>query len=139
VSELGTLPFQVVDATIAGGQITVSPAGLPVYTGFVNIYAEVLVPYNTETTVVSYTVPAGHTVYVNGLRGSGDTCGEFYVKIDGSTIGYGRTTASTPTCASDYLQAPKAAMAGQTITITCITYENAATHTMRASLLGGYV
>jgi len=121
------------------GIVTVVPSGLPAFTSTINIYNEILVPYNTETTIISYTVPTSHTVYITGFNGSGDTVGEFYVKIAGTTVSYSRSSASNPSCSEDYFEAPITAAPGQTITISTITYENASTHTMRATLKAGFI
>jgi hypothetical protein len=130
--------FNAGDLNVTGTFVEV-PSGLPAYTSRFDDYAEVLVPYNTETTIVSYTVPVGHTGYVIGFVGSGDTVGEFYVRVDGTKVGYGRSSASDPTCPISYADAPIPASPGQIITVSVITYENAATHTMRANLIGGLV
>lgn len=113
-------------------------SGLPVYTGRVNQYGEILVPFNTETTIISYVVPTGQTFYILGMNGWGDTSGEFFVKIDGNIVGGDRTTAAVPSCKANYQAAPIPASAGSIVTISVITYVPTA-HIMRAIILGGIV
>lgn len=113
-------------------------SGLPTYTYRVNPYSEALVPFNVETTVLSYLVPVGQTFYIIGMMGWGDTTGEFFVKIDDTIVGGDRTTAAKPSCFRDYTAAPIKANAGSLITITATTYV-ITTHTMRANLLGGVI
>ena len=117
--------------------LAIIASGLPSYTDRVNRYSEALVPYNTETTVLSYLVPVGQTFYVIGAVGWGDTDGEFFIRIDGTIVGGDRTTAAKPSCSLNYSTAPIKANAGSLITITTATYSSPSTHVMRATLLGG--
>ena len=44
---------------------------------------QLLVPYNIETTVVSYTVPVSGNIYLRDVIGSGDNKGTYKVYVDG--------------------------------------------------------
>jgi len=108
-------------------------------TGFantINSYSETLVPFNTETTILTYIVPDGQTLSILGVVSWGDTDGEFLIKVNGITKGGGRNTAATPVFFGDYRSAPIVANAEDTITITANHY-NPSSRTMKANLLGG--
>lgn len=138
MSNLGPIQTNgATEATLEAIQVIIQ-SGLPTYTGRLNQYGEILVPFSTETTIISYVVPTGKTFYVLGMKGWGDTNGEFFIKINGSIVGGDRSTAADPSCQCDFTNAPIAANAGSLITISVITYVSA-THTMRANLLGGIV
>lgn len=62
------------------------PAGLKVAKTTYIYDEEMLVPYNLETTVISYTVPAEESVYLRDVTGSGDNKGTYSVLIDGAKI-----------------------------------------------------
>jgi len=123
----------------------VGPDPLPVqvvsevnFASAVNIYAELLVPYATVTTILSYAVPAAVTFYGTQVIGWGDTCGEFLIKVDGIIVGGGRSTASYPNFIGDYTTAPFVATTGQIVTITAEQYQpSMGTYTMKANLMGG--
>lgn len=113
-------------------------AGLPKFDSTVNVFSSALVAFNTVTTILSYLVPAGQTLYITGIDGWGDTDGEFLVKVDGVEEGGGRTTAATPNVQRDYKTAPIIATEGQTVTITACHF-NPSAKTMKGNLLGGIV
>jgi hypothetical protein len=123
----------------------ISPIPLPVvivgeetFANAVNIYAEMLVPYGTVTTILSYTVPASVTFYCTQVNGWGDTCGEFLIKVDGVTAGGGRSTASDPNFFGNFVTAPIVATTGQVVTITAEQYQpSMGTYNMKANLMGG--
>lgn len=101
----------------------------------INFYSEALVPYATVTTILTFIV-ATATFNISSFIGWGDTCGEFLVKVNGVTMGGGRTTAATPTFTGDYSQGPIPTVLGDVITITAEHY-NTTSHTMKANLIGG--
>lgn len=113
-------------------------SGIPVFTSTVNSYSETLVPFATPTTILTYLVPVGQTLYVTEAIGWGDTNGEFLIKVNGITKGGGRTTAADPNFQGEYISAPIIAMAGDTVTIVAEHY-NPASKTMKANLLAGIV
>lgn len=112
--------------------------GIPVFTSTVNSYSETLVPFATPTTILTYAVPLGQTLYVLEAIGWGDTNGEFLIKVNGITKGGGRTTAATPNFEGDYIAAPIIAMAGDIVTIVAEHF-NPSSKTMKANLLAGIV
>lgn len=101
----------------------------------VNEYSELLVPYATVTTVLMYTVPISTSFLIKQVNGWGDTNGEFLIKVDGTVVGGGRTTAADPNFLGNYLSAPITATTGQLVTITAEHY-NMTSHIMKANLMG---
>lgn len=138
MSNLGPIQTNGATELTAEEILAALTSGLPVFTDRINQYSEALVPFNTETTVLSYLVPVGQTFYILGMKGWGDTNGEFFIKIDGTIVGGNRTTAALPACDSEFAVAPIKANTGSLITITAIIY-TMTTHTMRANLLGGVI
>jgi len=138
VSNLGPIQTNGATETTLEAIELLLQSGLPTYTGRVNQYGEILVPFNTETTILTYVVPVGQTFYILGINGWGDTNGEFFVKVDGNIVGGDRTTAAVPSCKVNYQAAPIPANAGSVVTISVVTYV-ATTHIMRAIILGGIV
>jgi hypothetical protein len=140
LSNLGPLhhnPTGVQDTSIVSpNPIPVTISGLPAYTSTWNQYSEALVPFNTETTILSHLVTS--TFYILGIEGWGDTCGEFFIKVDGTIVGGSRTTAAIPTCFTNYTSAPIQVNAGSIVTITATHYVPT-THTMRTNLFGGII
>jgi hypothetical protein len=118
--------------------VVVISSGIPAFDSTFNSYSEGLVPFDTPTTILTYTVPALEVVYVLGMVCWGDTDGEFFIYVDGIQRGGGRTTAATPTFTGDYTAAPISATAAQVITIK-VNHYNPASKTMKANLLGGIV
>lgn len=49
----------------------------------VNVYGDVLAAFNVETTIVSYTVPAGKTFRLTTIEMWGDYFAEYFVRVDG--------------------------------------------------------
>jgi len=101
----------------------------------INVYSSALVPYATVTTILTYTVTTA-TLSIFGVFGWGDTSGEFLVKLNGTVVGGGRTTAASPNFYANYEPAAINAVNGDVITITAEHY-NIAARTMKANLLGG--
>lgn len=102
----------------------------------VNVFSEVDAMFATETTILTYTVPAGMTLSLTTVIGWGDNVGEFLVRVDGVLRGGGRTSAATLTLDLPYDSAPIIANAGQVVTVT-ITHYAPATRHFRANMLGG--
>ena len=122
--------------TFLGSRLLVDATITPIYTSRVNQYSDALVPYNTETTILSHLVASNLDIL--GMECWGDTNGEFFIKVDGTIVGGSRTTAAVPTCSTDYLNAPIQVNAGSIVTITATHYVPT-THTMRANLFGGVI
>lgn len=121
------------DVTIANQPIDVHIVGSG--GNSTNVYSQVLVPYATITTILTFVV-ATATFNISSFIGWGDTCGEFLVKVNGVTKGGGRTTAATPTFTADYIDGPIPTLLGDVITITAEHY-TITSHIMKANLLGG--
>jgi len=109
----------------------VSEFGTPV-----NVFGEVDVPYATETTIVSYTVPAGKTLNLTGAMCWGEYVGEVFIRVDGVQKGGGWTTAAQITLDVDFDGAPVVAVAAQVVTVSIIHYKTATRH-FKANILGG--
>jgi hypothetical protein len=113
-----------------------NPSGIPVFDSTVNVYSEALVPFNTETTILTYTVPADQRLYITQVHGWGYTNGEFVIYVDGDAKSGGFTSAAEPNYDGNFVTAPIVADAGQIVTIT-LSHMNPAAKTMKANLLGG--
>ncbi len=112
------------------GNITIVPGP-----NAANVYSEILVPYATVTTILTFIV-ASATLSIFSFVGWGDTVGEFLIKVNGITKGGGRTTAATPTFTADYTSGPIPTVLGDMITITSEHY-TITSHVMKANLLVG--
>jgi hypothetical protein len=78
------------------------------------------VPTNSETTVVTYTVPASTSFYFIGLVTSGNANALFRLKVNGSTVLAGRTTVSNLSWSLSYSYSPIVALDSDVVTITVI-------------------
>lgn len=97
-----------------------------------------LVPYNTETTVVSYTVPVGQTFYITNIVGTGDapqgaryTC---YVNL--TQFAGARSSLAEPTITIKAPYGERTATAGQTILVRVTHYYSAGTGDFEATIFG---
>ena len=106
------------------------------YVNPVNEFGEVDVPYATETTIVSYTVPLTKTFDLTSIIGWGEYVGEFFVRVDGVQRGGGWTTASNITLILPFGDAPIVATPGQVVTVSIIQYNPAMRH-FKANICGG--
>ena len=82
------------------------------------------VPSGIQTTLFTYTVPAGKTYNLDGFVGWGTYDAEFLVLINGTNSGGGRNSPTQRTLEVDYLNTPIVVSAGQTITVTVQHYSN---------------
>lgn len=106
------------------------------YVNPVNVFGEVDVPFATETTIVSYTVPLTKTFDLTGAICWGEYVGEVFVRVDGVQRGGGWTTAAQITLDLEFDDAPVIATPGQVVTVSIIHYK-AATRHFKANILGG--
>jgi hypothetical protein len=106
------------------------------YVNPVNVFGEVDVPYATETTIVSYTVPLTKTLDLTSIVGWGDYVGEFFVRVDGVQRGGGWTTAAQITLVLPFEDAPIIATPGQVVTVSVVHYKTATRH-FKANICGG--
>jgi hypothetical protein len=110
---------------------TIGSAGIPI-----NQYAEnTTVPSGILTAILTYTVPAGKTLSITGGYGWGTYYGEFLIQVDGTTVGGGWSSASSPTLDLEYVSAPISATAGQVVSIN-VTQYSMSTQDFKANLLG---
>lgn len=95
---------------------------LPNYPGTeTNTFGDVtLVPTNTETTVVTYTVPASQTFYFLGVHSSGNANALFKVYVDGNPILAGRTSVANLNWSQAYSFSPIKVTEGVTISVTVL-------------------
>jgi hypothetical protein len=130
------LPAEQIEGLPVPVNIVQDSSGGTGFTSTINNYAETLVPFDTETTILSYTVSAGQTLYITAVIGWGDTNGEFFVRVNTVQKGGGRNTAADPSFVGDYHTAPIIANAGDMVTIS-VHHFNTSTRTMKVNLLGG--
>ena len=83
----------------------------------VNIYGEATVPWDTEITLCTYTVPTSKTFNFSGIIIGGNADGEFFAKIGGTPIAKIRNTAAARTISAIFWNNPKV-NAGGNVTIT---------------------
>lgn len=95
-----------------------------------------LVPYNTETTIGSYTVPPGFVFYLVGFIGSGDVNGRFRLYLNGSVVIQGRTTAADLNVQLTTDVVRPVAAAGQIVSLKVIHSENGLTPNFDGTMLG---
>lgn len=86
--------------------------------------ATTLVPFNAETTIGSYTVPASNIFYFTGFIGSGDINGRFLLYINGNVVIQGRTTAANLNVEMSTGVVRPSATAGQVVTLKVIHNQN---------------
>jgi len=79
-----------------------------------------LVPYDTETTIGTYTVPASTIFYLVGFIGSGDINGRYRLYINGSVVIQARTTAADLNVTLQTGIVRPIATAGQSVTLKVI-------------------
>lgn len=103
--------------------------GLPI-----NQFGSVSVPSSTETTLVTYIVPMTKTLLIKQVVAWGDYDAEFFIRVDGTQVGGGRSSPSDRTLVLSYA-APIMANAGQTVTVAAMQYAPSA-QTMNSNLVG---
>lgn len=125
VNVIGTTLHPIVTT----GTVTITPS-----TTALNLFAtNDSVPYGVETTILSYTpiLPFSITQVV----GWGTYDGEFLIRVAGTAVGGGRTSAADRTLDIEYESAPIPVGSGQTITVTILEY-GPGLQQFRANLLG---
>jgi hypothetical protein len=101
----------------------------------VNVFGQITAPYDTETVIVTYTVPTAKTLAIAHIIGWGDYDGEFFVRVDGTQVGGGRNSTADRTLILPY-NGTVLATAGQVVTVSIIMYSTH-TETFKANILGG--
>lgn len=110
-------------------------SGTPVVT-----FGEVtLVPTNTETTIVSYTVPPGGNFYMNGFVVSGDVNAVFNVYSIATKIFSVRNTVANLTLEISKLNTQLPVPPGQTVIIKAIHQVSGVSANFSATILGRIV
>lgn len=94
-----------------------------------------LVPSNTETTVVSYTVPASQTFYFLGVHASGNANALFKVIVDGNVVLAGRTSVANLNWSQAYSFSPIKVDEGVTITVS-VTHQASVACDFEGTILG---
>jgi hypothetical protein len=98
----------------------------------VNQFDEDSVPYNVETTILSY-IPAS-TLLVSQVIAWGDVAGEFFIRVDGTQVGGGRTSEADRTIILPY-QTPIEVASGSAITISVVHFK-ASSEMFKTNLIG---
>jgi len=102
----------------------------------INIYAEVgSIASETETTVVTYAVPAGKTLNIQGFLGTGTSTGRFRLFLDAVVEGILRTSTAERSTSVDYGRGVIQATTGTTVTIKAY-HEETANQTFQGNLFG---
>ena len=86
----------------------------------VNTYSSNLVPFNTETTILSYLVPTGHNFNIREVKVWGDYYCEVLIKINGIQIGGTRIQCTERDRTIDYTEEPIPVRSAQLVTISII-------------------
>jgi hypothetical protein len=120
----------------ADGGLLVHGTNFGSYGSPINVFSEVDAGFSVETTILTYTVPAGQTFSVTRVVAWGDWDGEYLIRVDGVLHGGGRTSVADRTLNIPYDTGPIIANSAQVVTVT-ITHYNPATKHFRANLLGG--
>jgi len=108
-----------------------SPFGTPI-----NEYAEQgAIAFETETTVVTYAVPGGTTLNIQGFSASGTATARFRLFIDAAAVGILRTSAAERSISVDYANGVIQAAAATTVTIKAY-HEETANQTFQGNLFG---
>jgi len=119
--------------------LPVSPIGGTTDTPY-HQYGTVLGTYNTEATILSYTVPAGNTFIITGINWGGEADGELVVYIDTVKQLVFRNSAANRTQLLTIGDNNFVATAGQVVDlkVTNVSHrQNAANY--EATLIGGVV
>lgn len=124
--------YAVVTRNIASGIQSISLPGTPV----VEFGTIALVPASTETTVVSYVVPALKVFYGMGFIASGDVDGRYVFYINATAKIAARSSVAEPTANIDFKFVSPIAVAGQTITIKATHYATGILAEFEATILG---
>jgi hypothetical protein len=130
------LPVRLTDGssflTVVGGALSVtSEAVTPVYS-----YAEdTAVVSTTETTVLTYTVPATKTINIQGFSCTGTATGRFKLKVAGTTKSVLRTSAASRSERVYWGKGVIQATAGIAVIITAY-HEEIPNQTMEVALYG---
>jgi len=90
---------------------------------------------SSETTILTYTVPALTTVYIAGANMSGSAAYKFRIKLNGTTFWTGRSTVATGQSQAAFGDGSPVATAAQVVTITA-HHDEVAAQTCEVALYG---
>lgn len=99
-----------------------------------NLYASVLVPFNAETNILSYTVPATKIFEVQQVELWGDYFAEYFVRVNGTQKG-GTNVSSAERSKTLVYPASIVAIAGDIVTIS-VQHQAAGFVKFSANLMG---
>ncbi len=91
---------------------------------------------NSETTLVTYTVPASTTFYFTGLVTQGDVPAVFRIYVDSACKLSFRTTSSNPAISQSFSLPPFSAAAASVITLKVTHFISGVTGEFEGTLLG---
>jgi len=91
---------------------------------------------NSETTLVSYTVPAGTNLYFTGLVCHGDVPAVMRVYVDVNRQLSFRTVSSNPSVSQNFSTPPFVAPAGSVVTLKVTHYISGVTGEFEGTILG---
>lgn len=91
---------------------------------------------NSETTLVSYAVPSGSSLYFTGLVCHGDVPAVIRIYVDGNRKLSFRTVSSAPSVSQNFSMPPFVAPDGSTVTLKVIHYISGVTGEFEGTILG---
>ena len=95
-----------------------------------------LVPVDTETTVVSYTVPNNYVILVEGYQMAGNAVGLFTFYVNGNVTSKWQTTAAKLSDTVDFLGGIQQLNPGDRVRLSVMSHDGPAN--FNATLLGTY-
>lgn len=95
-----------------------------------------LVPFNTETTITSYTVPATKKFYFIGFNVSGNANALFKLYVDGNVVLAGRNSVANLTLTLTYAMSPFQIDEGITVALKVIHQAGSVTCDFEGTILG---
>ena len=115
------------DVWVSGGQITANqgsagttPWPVALVSGGsanTNLYDDALVPFNTETVILTYTVPLTKIFEIQQIELWGDYFGEYFVRVNGTQKG-GTNVSSAERSKTLQYPASIVAIAGDVVTVS---------------------
>lgn len=98
-------------------------------------YGSAMIPFDTETTLVSFTVPVSQTLTPTGLEVWGDYYGEIFLRVDGEQYGGAALASTERTIQLNFGAYGLPITGGQAITIS-LKHQKAASIKFHAVLTG---
>lgn len=104
-------------------------------TAFNEFGEDAAVVSSTETTLASYTVPAGKTAHIQGFYGNGSASGRYKLKVDGTVKAVSRSSAASRNASAFFGWGTIEAAAGAVVIVTGF-HEEVANQVMDANVFG---